>query len=104
MRVSICVCALIAAAACSSPTGPTRDVDMASQLSWRVMSTSPSCDATTTPSPQPELSTARISQQSDGSVMAAWPHVQNGRDVMLYAVFVRENGAWAMCSWDTADV
>jgi hypothetical protein len=77
---------------------------MASQLSWRVMSTSSACEATSPPSPQPEFSTARISQQSDGSVMASWPHVQNGRDVMLYAVFVRENGGWAMCSWDTADI
>jgi hypothetical protein len=50
------------------------------------------------------MSTARIQQQSDGSMMASWPYVLNGRDVTLYARFVRENGAWAMCSWDTVDV
>lgn len=42
--------------------------------------------------------------QPDGSVVASWPYVANGRSVMLYARFVRENGTWAMCSWDTADV
>jgi hypothetical protein len=50
------------------------------------------------------MSTARIQQQPDGSMMASWPYVLAGRDVTLYARFVRENGAWAMCSWDTADV
>lgn len=102
MRVFTCVCALIAACACASPTGPTREVDLASQLSWRVFATS--CGLSTAPSPQPEFSTAKITQQSDGSVTASWPYVLNGRDVTLYARFVRENGAWAMCSWDTADV
>ena len=37
-------------------------------------------------------------------MIAAWPYVLDGRDVTLYARFVRENGSWAMCSWDTADV
>ena len=104
MRVLICVCALLAASACSSPTGPTREVDFASQLSWGVLSTSSSCAAATAPSPQPSFSSARIQQQADGSVIASWPHVLNGRDVTLYARFVRENGSWAMCSWDTADI
>lgn len=105
MRVLLSLCALIAACACStSPTGPTRDVDMASQLSWGVMSTSSSCAASPAPSPQPEFSTARITNQPDGSLVASWPHVLNGRDVTLYARFVRENGTWAMCDWDTADI
>ena len=105
MRVLISVCALVVACACStSPTGPTRDVDMASQLSWGVMSTSSSCAASPAPSPQPEFSTARITNQPDGSLVASWPHVLNGRDVTLYARFVRENGTWAMCDWDTADI
>jgi hypothetical protein len=73
-------------------------------LSWSALATSPSCDSRSAPSPRPEMSTARIQQQSDGSMMASWPYVLNGRDVTLYARFVRENGAWAMCSWDTVDV
>jgi hypothetical protein len=56
------------------------------------------------PSPQPQFSAARISPQSDGSVTASWPYEHNGRTVTLYANFIRENGEWAMCSWDTVDV
>ena len=104
MRALICGCAIVAVSACSSPTAPTREVDLASQLSWGVLATSSSCGSMPAPSPQPEFSTARITRQSDGSVMAAWPHVLDGRDVTLYARFVRENGTWAMCSWDTADI
>lgn len=104
MRVLISVCALVAAWACASPTGPTRDVDMAGRLSWRVLSTSASCSPAPAPSLQPEFSAARIRNETDGSVTASWPYVLNGRDVTLYARFVRENGTWAMCSWDTADI
>lgn len=102
MRLWISVSALIAACACSSPTAPSRDVDFASQLSWRVLATS--CGLTAVPSPQPEFGAASIHHEADGSVIASWPYVLNGREVRLYARFVRENGAWAMCSWDTADV
>lgn len=104
MRVLIGVCALIAVGGCSSPTGPTREVDMASQLSWRVLAISPSCESAPAPSPLPQFSNARIQTASDGSLIASWPHVLDGREVLLYARFIRENGAWAMCSWDTADV
>lgn len=109
MRVLLSVCVLVATYACSSPTAPTtsREVDaasVASQLSWSVLSTSSSCAAVAAPSPQPAFSTARMHQDSDGSMIAAWPYVLNGRDVTLYARFVRENGSWAMCNWDTADV
>ena len=109
MRLFLSVCVLVGASACSSPTAPTvsRDVDAAgeaSHLSWGVLSTSSSCAGIAAPSPRPEISAARIQQQPDGSMIAAWPYVQNGRDVTLYARFVRENGAWAMCEWDTADV
>jgi hypothetical protein len=105
VRLLLSVCALIAACACSSPTGPTgliREVDMATQLSWRVVAVS--CGLNDTPSPQPDFNTARILNESDGSIVASWPYVVNGRDVTLYARFVRENGSWALCSWDTADV
>lgn len=104
MRLLISVWVFVAACACASPTEPTREVDLASQLSWRVLSTSSSCGAATAPSPQPAFSTARIRSEPDGSVTASWPYVVNGRDVTLYARFVRENGTWAMCSWDTADI
>lgn len=102
MRLLPSVSALIAACACSSPTAPTRAVDLASQLSWRVLATS--CGLTAAPSPPPELGAARIQQEADGSVTASWPYLRDGREVRLYARFIRENGTWAMCSWDTADV
>ena len=56
------------------------------------------------PPAQPEFSTATITSQSDGSVVASWPYVVNDREATLYARFVRENGGYAMCSWDVADV
>jgi hypothetical protein len=104
VRLLTSVCALAAACACSSsPTAPTRNVDLATQLSWRVLSTSSSCAATALPWPQPEFSAAAIRQQPDGAVVASWPYVVNGRQMTLHTRFVRENGTWAMCSWDTAD-
>lgn len=103
MRVFICVFTLVAAIACSdSPTAPSRSGAVAGQLRWDVVSTS--CAPVTAPSPQPDFNTASITMQPNGSVTASWPYTENGRSVTLYAHFVRENGAWAMCSWDTADV
>jgi hypothetical protein len=103
VRVLVSACALVAAIACSdSPTAPTREVDLASQLSWRVLATS--CGVSAAPSPQPEFSAARLTTQPDGSLTASWPYVQNGREMILHARLIRENGAWAVCSWDTADV
>lgn len=102
MRLLFPVCALTATFACASPTGPTGDVDMASQLNWRLLAVS--CGLNAVPSPRPDFGTATITTAADGSLVASWPYVVNGRNVMLFARFVRENGAWAMCSWDTADV
>ena len=42
--------------------------------------------------------------QPDGAVIASWPYDANGRNQTLYARFIRENGSWAMCSWDIADI
>jgi hypothetical protein len=103
VRVLLCVFALVAAIACSdSPTAPSRSGSVAGQLRWDVVSTS--CAPMTAPSPQPEFSTATIIMQPNGSAIASWPYSLNGRSVTLYAHFVRENGGWAMCSWDTADI
>ena len=103
MRVLLCAFALVVASACSdSPTAPSRAPAVAGQLRWDVVSTS--CAPVSAPSPQPDFGTATITTEPDGSVVASWPYVTNGRNVMLYARFVRENGSWAMCSWDTADV
>jgi hypothetical protein len=96
---------LAIAIGCSqSPTAPTSSsAALAGQLRWNVMSAS--CGPVTPPPTQPEFSTATITQGQDGSVTASWRHVTvYNRDVLLYAHFVRENGGWAMCSWDTADV
>lgn len=102
MRLLLSVSALIAACACALPTEPSQDADLASQLSWRVLAVS--CGLNAVPSPLPDFSSARITSQADGSLVAAWPFVVNGRDVTLSARLVRENGAWAVCSWDTSDV
>ena len=99
----LCVFALVSVVACStSPTAPSTAPAVNAQLRWDVVSTS--CAPVSAPSPLPEIGAATIVTQPDGSVMASWPYVANGRSVMLYAKFVRENGTWAMCSWDTADV
>lgn len=103
MRILFCVFALVTAIACSeSPTAPSRAPAVNSQLRWDVISTT--CAPVSAPSPQPEISSATVVTQPDGSVMASWPYTLNGRSVMLYARFVQENGTYAMCSWDTADV
>lgn len=108
MRILLCVLALAAAIACSdslSPSSPSPSrASAAADLRWDVMSTSATCTAVTLPSPQPSFGAASITHEPDGSVTASWPYQANGRDVLLYARFVRENGSWAMCSWDTADV
>lgn len=103
VRILICVFALVGSFACSeSPTSPSRSPAVAGQLRWDVVS--PSCAPATPPTPQPGFSTASIAMLSGTSLTASWPYQQNGREVTLYAHFVRENGGWAMCSWDTADV
>lgn len=107
MRIVLGVFALVAAIACSdnslSPASPS-PASAATDLRWNVMSTSPGCGALTPPSPQPLFSAASLTNEPDGSLTASWPYQVNGREVLLYARFVRENGSWAMCSWDTADV
>jgi len=57
----------------------------------------------TPPSPPPDFSRASIREQPDGSVIASWLWMTNGREGTLYARFIRENGGWAMCSWDVVD-
>jgi hypothetical protein len=103
VRVWICVCALVVSMACSnSPTGPTESGAVAGQLRWDVVSAS--CAPLVAPSPQPDFAAAAIAMKPDGSVVASWPYTDRGNAVTLYARFVRENGAWAMCSWDTVDL
>jgi hypothetical protein len=93
----------IAIGCSQSPTAPTSSsAAIADQLRWNVMSAS--CGPITPPASQPAFADARIIEEPDGSVTASWPQVVNNRSVTLYAHFVRENGGWAMCSWDTADV
>jgi hypothetical protein len=106
VRIPLCVFALVAATACAdslTPSSPSR-ASAAADLRWDVMATSATCGAVTPPSPQPSFSAAALTNEPDGSLTASWPYQVNGRDVRLYARFIRENGSWAMCSWDTADV
>ena len=103
MKRLFCCFVLLLAIGCSqSPTGPSQAPSIAGQLSWNVRSTT--CAPVTPPSPEPAFSAATITPEPDGSVTASWPHTMNNRSMTLYARFVRENGAWAMCSWDVADV
>ena len=103
MTRTFCGLMLLFAIGCSqSPTSPTSASPIAAQLNWNVVSAA--CAPVTPPSPQPDFSSATISEQPDGSITASWQHFANNREGILYARFVRENGSWAICSWDTADV
>jgi hypothetical protein len=56
------------------------------------------------PPTQPGFSSATIINNADGSITAAWPYQSGNRSGTLYARFVNEGNAWALCSWDIADV
>jgi hypothetical protein len=93
---------LLFAIGCSNtPTAPTSAPAAAGNLKWNAVSAT--CAPMTPPSPPPDFSRATIREQEDGSVIATWKWFTNGREGILYARFVRENGGWAMCSWDVAD-
>ena len=103
MKRTLCCLMLLSVIGCSqSPTAPTSAPSIAAQLRWNVTSTA--CAPVTQPPSQPEFAAATISQEPDGSVIASWPYMMNNRSATLYARFVRENGGYAMCSWDVADV
>lgn len=103
MRRALCCLSLLVAVGCSqSPTAPTSSPSLAAQLQWNV--TSAACAPVATPPSQPTFAAATIVSQPDGAVIASWPYDANGRNQTLYARFVRENGSWAMCSWDIADI
>jgi len=99
---------LLFAIGCSrSPTAPTSTEPPTQsgppviQLQWVAAA---SCAPVTMPPSQPPFSTASLAQQPDGSITAAWPYQSGNRTGTLYARFVNEGGAWALCSWDIADV
>ena len=103
MTRTLCGLMLLFAIGCSqSPTAPTSASPVAGELRWNVVSAA--CAPTAAPSPPPDFSRATIKEQADGSITATWQHFANNREGILYARFIRENGAWAMCSWDVADV
>ena len=98
----LCGLMLLFAAGCSnSPTAPTSAAPVVGNLKWNAVSAQ--CAPATPPSPPPDFSRATILEQADGSVIARWQWFTNGREGVLYARFIRENGGWAMCSWDIAD-
>lgn len=103
MRLLICALFVIAAGCSNSPTSPTQASAATGPLRWDVMSAS--CAPVAPPAPLPDVSTASVRiEEDDARLTASWPYSLNGRSVTLYGTFVRENGAWALCSWDTADV
>jgi hypothetical protein len=99
---------LLIAIGCSkdSPTSPTpaqtqpptQAGPAVVQLNWNV--TAQSCAPVTVPPAPPAIADARIVSQSETELTAAWPYQSR----TLYARFVRENSAWALCSWDVADI
>ena len=100
---TLCGLMLLFAIGCSSsPTAPTSAPPVAGNLKWNAVSAS--CAPMTPPSPPPDFSRATIVEQGDGSVVASWKWFTNGREGILTARFIPENGGWAMCSWDTTDV
>ena len=108
MTRTLCCLMLLMAIGCSqSPTAPSSTEPLtasgpnAIQLRWV---TAASCAPVTLPPSQPAFASATITPQPDGSVTAAWPIQDGPRSAMLYARFVNERNAWAMCSWDVADV
>jgi hypothetical protein len=105
---TLSVFVLLFAIGCSqSPTTPTpTESPTASgpppiQLQWVAAA---SCAPVTMPPTQPPFSSATLVQQSDGSITAVWPYQSGNRTGTLYARFVNEGSAWALCSWDIADV
>ena len=56
------------------------------------------------PPTQPPFASATIVNNADGSITASWPYESGGRMQTLYARFVSQGGAYALCSWDIADV
>jgi hypothetical protein len=56
------------------------------------------------PPSQPPFSSATLTQQADGSIIASWPIESATRKATLYARFVKEGNVWALCTWDIADV
>ena len=108
MTRTLCGLVLLFAIGCSkSPTAPTAsDLPTQSgppviQLQWVAAA---SCAPVTMPPTQPAFSSATLTNQADGSIVASWPYQSGGRTATLYARFVNEGNAWALCSWDIADV
>ena len=111
MTRTLCGLLLVFAIGCSksaSPTAPTATEPPTQSgppvvaLNWTA--TAPSCGAVTMPPVQPAFSSAVITRESDTAVTANWQIQSNGRNSTLYARFLFENGAWGLCSWDTADI
>jgi hypothetical protein len=97
------ICAAFLAAGCAqTPTSPTTTGASAGLLRWDVVA--PGCGATSAPTPTPDVTTARMRQEADGSMTASWNYELKGRPVLLIAHFVEVGGVWGMCSWDTSDV
>lgn len=105
---TFCGLMLLIAIGCSkSPTAPTvtepptQSGPPVIQLQWVAAS---SCAPVTLPPSQPPFSSATLTQQADGSIIAAWPFESGNRSGTLYARFVNEGNVWALCTWDIADI
>jgi hypothetical protein len=76
----------------------------APKLRWDRVA--PGCSPRTPPSPIPDVASARVTHEADGSITVSWlnyPFPQGGTG-LLYARFVQSGAEWALCFWDTAGV
>ena len=110
MTRTLCGFMLLFAIGCSqsSPTAPTPPAAPPTQsgppviqLQWVAAA---SCAPVTMPPTQPPFSSATLSNQADGSIVATWPYQSGTRSGTLYARFVNESNVYRLCSWDVADV
>lgn len=103
MKYALICAAFLAVGCAQSPTSPTiTPAASAGLLRWDVVA--PGCGATSAPAPKPDIASAKLRTESDGSMTAVWNYEVAGRPVLLHARFVEVGGVWGMCSWDTSDV
>ncbi|MEZ5286866.1 MAG: hypothetical protein R2712_19070 [Vicinamibacterales bacterium] len=85
------------------PTTPTPPLNP-NDLHWEA--TGAGCQATARPTPIPDTGDGTVVRQDDGSVRADWlPYkAADGREGLLTARFVPNDGQYVLCSWDISDL
>lgn len=86
MKYALILRGFRAAGCAQTPTSPTTVGASAGLLRWDVVA--PGCGATSAPSPKPDIASARLRTEPDGSMAASWNYEVAGRPVLLRAHFV----------------